>query len=185
MRAFMKAAAKAPFVALAVFTACAVVAAPAMAGPPAAPFASIDGGELSLAGWAGQPVLLVNTASQCGFTPQFDALQALYDRYKAQGLVVLAVPSDDFKQELNSAAEVKAFCEINFNLTLPMTDITHVKGRDAHPVYAWLRDKEDFIPRWNFNKVLMDRDGAVVGTWDAAMRPDSPQIREAVEKALQ
>ncbi|SEM66594.1 glutathione peroxidase [Pseudorhodobacter antarcticus] len=157
----------------------------AVAAPPSVPFASIDGGDLSLTDYAGQPILLVNTASQCGFTPQFDALQSLYDQYKDQGLVVVAVPSDDFKQELNSAAEVKEFCEVNFNLTLPMTDITRVRGAQAHPVYGWLRDQAGFVPRWNFNKVLIDRNGAVVGTWDSAVKPDGPQITAAVKAALQ
>ena len=164
---------------------CLMFASPAFAAPPAAPFASIDGGDLSLADWAGRPVLLVNTASQCGFTPQFDALQAVYDSYQNEGLVVLAVPSDDFSQELDSAAEVKEFCEINFNLTLPMTDITHVKGRDAHPVYVWLRDEAGFVPRWNFNKVLIGGDGAVLGTWGATIRPNAPQILAAIDAALQ
>jgi glutathione peroxidase len=160
------------------------IAAPALAAPPDAPFASIDGGSLSLADWAGQPVLLVNTASQCGFTPQFDALQALYDQYKAQGLVVLAVPSDDFNQELNTAAQVKEFCEINFNLTLPMTDITPVRGPDAHPVYGWLRDSQNFVPRWNFNKVLIDRNGDVAGSWGSSTTPMSAAIVTAVQAAL-
>jgi glutathione peroxidase len=171
---------KAPILILSLFMATAT-----MAAPPDAPFASIDGGDLLLSDWAGQPILLVNTASQCGFTPQFDALQAVYDTYKDQGLVVVAVPSDDFKQELNSAAEVKEFCEVNFNLTLPMTDITHVRGPQAHPVYGWLRDQAGFVPRWNFNKVLIDRSGAVAGTWDAAVRPDAPQITKAIKAALE
>lgn len=161
-----------------------LTATTAFAAPPNAPFASIDGGELSLEDWAGQPVLVVNTASMCGYTPQYDALQTLYDTYSAQGLVVLAVPSDDFKQELNSAAQVKEFCEVNFNLTMPMTDITHVKGPQAHPFYTWLREETGFKPRWNFNKVLIDRNGAVAGTWPSGTRPMSREIVGAVEAAL-
>jgi glutathione peroxidase len=152
--------------------------------PPAAPFTSIDGGKLSLADFAGKPVLLVNTASMCGFTPQYEGLQTLYDTYRDQGLVVLAVPSDDFKQELATGAEVKEFCAINFDITLPMTDITHVKGAQAHPVYGWLRDEEGFEPGWNFNKVLIGRDGAVLATWPSGATPMSSQIVGAVEAAL-
>lgn len=162
----------------------ATFATAALAAPPADPFVSIDGGALSLADYAGQPVLLVNTASMCGFTPQYDALQTLYDTYHDQGLVVLAVPSDDFNQELTSAADVKEFCTINYNITLPMTDITHVKGSQAHPVYAWLRAETGFVPNWNFNKVLIGRDGAVLATWGSTERPLSKQIVGAVEAAL-
>lgn len=147
-------------------------------------FASIDGGMLNLADWRGQPVLVVNTASQCGFTPQYDGLQALQDRYGSRGLVVLAVPSDDFNQELASAREVKEFCEINYNLTLPMTDITPVRGANAHPFYKWLRAEAGFTPKWNFNKVLLDRDGAVIATYGSSTRPLSRPILRAVEKAL-
>jgi glutathione peroxidase len=152
---------------------------------PSDPFVSIDGGQLSLADWTGRPVLLVNTASMCGYTPQYEALQTLYETYSAQGLVVLAVPSDDFRQELATAEQVKEFCAITYNITLPMTDITHVKGTQAHPVYAWLRDEAGFVPRWNFNKVLIGRDGAVAGAWGAGDRPLSRAIVAAIEAALQ
>lgn len=154
------------------------------AAPPDAPFASIDGGELRLSDWAGQPVLVVNTASLCGFTPQYEGLQALWDTYRDRGLVVLAVPSDDFRQELDDAAAVKEFCEVNFGLTLPMTDITPVKGEGAHPVYQWFREEAGFTPRWNFSKVLIGRDGRVAGTWGSQTAPLSPQIRAAVEAQL-
>lgn len=147
-------------------------------------FPSIDGGTLSIEDWRGQPVLVVNTASQCGFTYQYDGLQALYDRYRDQGLVVLAVPSDDFNQELASAEEVKDFCEINFNLDLPMTDITHVKGAKAHPFYRALRDETGFTPRWNFNKVLIGPDGGVLGAWGSNVRPEARAITSAIEAAL-
>lgn len=170
--------------ALASFAVSVWFASAAVALPPAAPFASIDGGAVSLDDFAGKPVLLVNTASMCGYTPQYEGLQTLYDTYREQGLVVLAVPSDDFQQELATAAEVKEFCAINYDITLPMTDITHVKGTQAHPVYAWLRDEAGFVPGWNFNKVLIGRDGAILGTWPSGPKPMSPQIVSAVEAAL-
>lgn len=159
-------------------------AVPAYAGPPPAPFASIDGGVVSLADFAGRPVLLVNTASLCGFVGQYDDLQALWDSYRDRGLLVLAVPSDDFRQELASAAEVKQFCAVNFDLTLPMTDITPVRGAEAHPVYVWIKAETGFEPTWNFNKVLIGADGRILGTWGAAADPTGPAIRGAVEAAL-
>lgn len=150
----------------------------------AVPFASIDGGTLSVSDWAGRPVLVANTASMCGFTDQYAGLQRLYDTYRDAGLVVLAVPSDDFSQELDSAEEVKEFCAVNFNLTLPMTDITQVKGADAHPFFAWVRAETGWQPKWNFNKVLIGADGAVLGTWGSGADPMGPSIRGAVEAAL-
>ena len=176
---------KTPIVTIALATTLATgLATGALATPPAAPFASIDGGTLSLAEWAGKPVLVVNTASMCGYTPQYEGLQTLYDTYRDQGLVVLAVPSDDFRQELASAEQVKEFCAINYDITLPMTDITHVTGPEAHPFYAWLRKENGFVPRWNFNKVLIGRDGAVLATWESGTGPMSEPIVSAVEAAL-
>ncbi len=147
-------------------------------------FASIDGGFLDMSDWAGQPVLVVNTASQCGFTGQYAGLQTLYDTYRDAGLIVFAVPSDDFNQELGSAAEVKAFCEMNYGLDMPMADITRIKGQDAHPFYRYLRAEADFTPRWNFNKVLIAPDGAIVDTWGAGTKPMSAEITGAVETLL-
>lgn len=156
----------------------------AAAAPGDAVFPSIDGGDIALADFRGQPVLVVNTASQCGFTYQYDGLQALYDRYRDRGLVVLAVPSDDFNQELASAQDVKEFCEINFNLSLPMTDLTHVRGTQAHDFYRDVKAQTGFVPRWNFNKVLIGAQGEVVETWGANVRPDSGAIPAAIEKIL-
>ncbi|MFY0691513.1 MAG: glutathione peroxidase [Paracoccaceae bacterium] len=147
-------------------------------------FESIDGGQIDLDAYRGQPVLVVNTASLCGFTPQYEGLQALYDTYRAAGLVVLAVPSDDFRQELGSESAVKEFCELNYGLDLPMTEITRVKGRNAHPFYAWVRAEEGFTPRWNFNKILIGPDGDVVETYGSSTKPMSPKIRRQVEALL-
>ena len=147
-------------------------------------FASIDGGTLSLSDWAGQPVLVVNTASRCGFTPQYDGLQALYDRYRDRGLVILAVPSNDFRQELASDEDVKEFCEVNFALDIPMTTITPVLGSGAHPFYRWLAEAEGWAPRWNFNKVLLAPDGSVAGTWGSTTRPQSQALTRKIEALL-
>lgn len=147
-------------------------------------FPSIDGGTLEMSDWAGQPVLVVNTASQCGFTGQYAGLQALYDTYRDQGLVVFAVPSDDFNQELGSAEEVREFCELNYGIDMPMADITHVKGRDAHPFYRAVRDETGFSPRWNFNKILVGPEGDIVQTWGSRTKPMSADVRNAVEALL-
>lgn len=147
-------------------------------------FESIDGGRIDLADFAGRPVLVVNTASLCGHVRQFDDLQALYDRYRDRGLVVLAVPSKDFRQELATGAEVAAFCAVNFDMDLPMTDITRVRGRGAHPFYAWLAAEHGFSPAWNFNKVLLDGQGALVATWGARVLPGAPEITRRIEPLL-
>ncbi|WP_156874830.1 glutathione peroxidase [Sulfitobacter alexandrii] len=156
----------------------------AQAAPRDVVFTNIDGGEHRLSQWAGQPVLVVNTASQCGYTGQYSGLQALYDRYRARGLVVLAVPSDDFNQELGSADEVKEFCEVTFGLDLPMTDITAVRGTKAHPFYRAVKAETGFEPGWNFNKILIGPDGRVVGTWGAPVKPESAAIVGAIEPLL-
>ncbi len=147
-------------------------------------FASIDGGTIDMNAFRGHPVLVVNTASLCGFTPQYDDLQALHDTYSDRGLTVLAVPSDDFRQELSDATAIKDFCAINFDLTLPMTDITHVTGAAAHPFYKWLASDNGFTPGWNFNKVLIGPGGEVVGTWGSAVRPTSRPIVSQIEALL-
>jgi glutathione peroxidase len=146
-------------------------------------FASIDGGQIDLADWQGKPVLVVNTASLCGFAPQFEGLQALHDRFGDQALI-LAVPSDDFNQELASGAEAKSYCEANFGITLPMTDITPVLGRDAHPFYQWVRAETGFVPGWNFNKVLIGPDGGIVGTFGSGVKPESRQIAGQIQAML-
>ncbi len=147
-------------------------------------FDSIDGGQYNTADWRGRPVLVVNTASLCGFTPQYEGLQTLYDRYRDRGLIVLAVPSDDFRQELGSEAEVKEFCELTYGLDLPMTTITNVRGRNAHPFYRWLARSNGFTPSWNFNKVLIAPDGSVAATWGSGTRPLSRSIAGTIEAML-
>ena len=147
-------------------------------------FASIDGGVIDLGDWAGKPVLVVNTASLCGFAGQFDALQALHEAYGDRALI-LAVPSNDFDQELGNEAEVKDYCETRFDLTLPMTEITPVIGAGAHPFYAWVRAETGFQPGWNFNKVLIAPDGSVAGTFGAPVKPEGPQIAGRIDAMLE
>lgn len=158
-----------------------MAAGPAVAGYS---FASIDGGQIDLDQYRGHPVLVVNTASLCGFAPQFTEMQELQDKYASQGLVVLAVPSNDFQQELASGAEAAEYCQANFDISLPMTDITPVLGGSAHPFYRWLSDEHGFVPSWNFNKVLLDDQGQLVDTWGSMTKPTSGAIVGKIEALL-
>ena len=147
-------------------------------------FESIEGGDLSLSDFKGNPVLIVNTASRCGFTPQYDGLQTVYDKYRDKGLTVLAIPSNDFKQELAEDQKVKQFCKINFNLNLPMTTITHVKGPNAHPFFKWIKNEYGFVPSWNFNKILLNQDGQMVASFGSVARPTGWRITKSIEALL-
>ena len=149
---------------------------------PSFQFTAIDGGSYDTAQWRGKPVLVVNTASLCGYTPQYADLQALSDHYGDKA-VVLAVPSDDFNQELATASEVKDFCELNYNLTLPITAITHVAAGELHPFYAWLSDSTGFVPAWNFNKVLIGADGNFVQAWGSDALP-MVEVKDAMDAVL-
>jgi glutathione peroxidase len=160
--------------------------APARAGGGTAhdfAFPGIAGGEVRLADYAGKAVLVVNTASRCGFTGQYEGLQALWERYRDRGLVVLGVPSDDFNQELSSEAAVKDFCEATYAIDFPMTAITAVKGRDAHPFYAWAA-RQAGAPRWNFHKYLVGPDGRMVESFATSTEPTAGRLTAAVERAL-
>ena len=148
-------------------------------------FKSADGGVINLEDFRVTPVLVVNTASRCGFTGQLEGLQKLSDSYQEQGLTVLAVPSNDFNQELTTIEAVKEFCSVNYNLTLPMTDITSVRGKNAHPFFKWVKETTGFSPKWNFNKILIDPSGKVVQTFGSLTRPTSGAITREIEKYLQ
>ena len=150
-------------------------------------FPSIDGGTIALADYRGKVVLLVNTASKCGFTGQYKGLQSLWTRYRDAGLVVLGVPSDDFGgQELDSAGAVKEFCEMTYGIDFPMTDIVRVKGAAAHPYYQWVAANYGglAVPRWNFHKHLIGPDGWLADWFMSTTGADSRKIEQAIEKAL-
>ena len=150
-------------------------------------FISIDGGDLPLADYKGKVVLLVNPASMCGFTSQYEGLQSLWSDYRDRGLVVLGVPSDDFGgQELDTNKQVKAFCTLNYGIDFPMTDIAVVAGPNAHPYYKWIADVHGSlaIPRWNFHKHVIDADGNLVDWFASTTSPHSNRMREAIETAL-
>ncbi|CAM3344521.1 glutathione peroxidase [Paracoccus nototheniae] len=151
---------------------------------PGFTFPSIDGGSYDTADWRGQPVLVINTASLCGFSGQLRDMQALHEAYAARGLVVLAVPSDDFNQELASGKEVSEYCQMEFGITLPMTDILHVAKGEVHPFYQWLRQETGFVPKWNFAKVLLGPGGQVLGQWGSFTKPGGSQIIKAAAPFL-
>ncbi len=150
-------------------------------------FTSIDGDPLPMARFSGKAVLVVNTASFCGFTPQYDDLQAVWEGYRERGLVVLGVPSNDFGgQEPGSEAEIKEFCEVNFAIDFPMTSKVKVKGGEAHPFYRWAAETlgPEAAPRWNFHKYLVSPDGQLVGWFPTRTAPTEEQVRRAIERHL-
>ncbi|MGI9436261.1 MAG: glutathione peroxidase [Geminicoccaceae bacterium] len=150
-------------------------------------FTSIEGQPLPLSAYSGQAVLLVNTASLCGFTYQYAGLQEVWERYRDRGLVVLGVPSNDFgQQEPGSEAEIKTFCEVNFDVDFSMTTKESVKGEEAHPFFQHVAATlgEDSLPHWNFHKYLIAPDGHLVNAWPSKIEPRSLAITDAIEQVL-
>lgn len=145
---------------------------------------AIEGEPLALEQFRSKAVLVVNTASFCGYTPQYAALQRLHQRYEARGLVVLGVPSTDFNQESLDPAAIKQFCGANYDVTFPMTTPEHVKPPGTHPMFAWLAARAGGPPRWNFHKYLVRRDGRSVTAFPTAVEPESPGVIRAIEAAL-
>ena len=148
---------------------------------------NIDGKPVQLADYAGKVVLVVNTASHCGFTPQYKTLEAMYKRYADQGFVILGFPSNDFQQEFTDNGQIKTFCSTNYGVTFPLFSRTSVKGPDANPVFATLAAEPDGIgapPTWNFTKYLLDRTGLPVARWDSSDDPGSPAVTSTVEAVL-
>jgi glutathione peroxidase len=146
-------------------------------------FDGIEGEPIALADHRGKTLLVVNTASFCGFTGQYAGLRKLHETYGPQGLVVIGVPSGDFRQEKDSNEAVKQFCEVEFGIDFPLAAITRVTGREAHPFYRWAANAAA-PPRWNFHKYLVGRDGRIAGSWGATTAPESSVIRTAIERAL-
>ncbi len=162
------------------------LSAPALAQAPDAfgfNFEAIEGGPMPLAQFRGRVMLVVNTASFCGFTAQYAALQKLHERHEARGLTVIGVPSTDFNQESSDARRVREFCDAMFGITFPLTAINQVRGANAHPFFAWAA-REAGPVRWNFHKYLVSRDGRRVQGFSTQTAPDSPGMSRAVEAAL-
>jgi len=148
-------------------------------------FPSIDEGMLRLAQFQGKVLLIVNTASFCGYTPQYRQLEALHRRLSPEGFAVIGVPSQDFGQESGTNGEVKAFCEATFGVDFPMAAIGHVRGADAAPFYKWVREQRRWEPKWNFYKVLIGRDGAIIGTFASDDEPDRGRLAAAIQHAVE
>ena len=148
---------------------------------------SIDGNEIKFSNFKDKSILLVNVASNCGFTKQYEDLQKLYELYKSNGLIVLGVPSNQFgNQEPGSEKEIKNFCEANFNITFPMTSKYDVRGNKAHPVYLWAKESygNSAVPKWNFHKILIDKNGKIQDTFASFTNPMSNKIKKEIEKIL-
>ena len=147
-------------------------------------FPSIEEGTLALAAFRGRVLLVANTASFCGYTYQYEQLEKLHRDFAGRGLTVVGVPSQDFNQEKNSNAEVKQFCEATFGVEFPMAAISHVRGQQAHPFYAWVRARRGWEPAWNFNKVLIGRDGEMHGTFGSEDEPYGARLQSAIAALL-
>lgn len=148
-------------------------------------FPGLKGGTIALNDYAGKVVMVVNTASFCGFTNQFKDLEALYERYKDRGFVVIGVPSNDFYQEPGSAEQIAEFCSSEYHVTFPMTAKLAVKGESAHPFYKWAaKQGAGDGPRWNFFKYLVGKDGSIVGAFGTTVSPSDPSIIKAIETEL-
>ena len=150
-------------------------------------FRSIQGTSMPLDRWTGQPLLLVNTASECGFTPQYTKLQALWEEYRPAGLIVLGIPCNDFgAQEPGDESTIQEFCTSQFNTSFPMTEKQAILGINAHPLFLAMREEftNDVLPKWNFFKYLFGQDGNLLHHWPSGMEPDEPGFRHEIERNL-
>ena len=147
---------------------------------------SITGELISLDKYKNKAVLLVNTASYCGFTKQYEGLQKLWEKYESKGLIVLGVPSNSFNQEKKSGKDIKEFCEVNFNISFPLTAIADVKGENAHEIFKWAKENhgKSAVPKWNFYKILINTEGKVEDTFSSLTKPMSQKITQKIEKTL-
>ena len=147
---------------------------------------SITGEIINLKDYQNKLVLVVNTASYCGFTKQYDDLQLLWEKYRSDGLIVLGVPSNSFNQEKKADTEVKEFCDVNFNIDFPMTTITEVKGENSHEIFKWAEKNygKSAIPKWNFHKILINKEGKIEDTFVSFTKPMSKKIIQKIEKIL-
>ena len=147
---------------------------------------SISGEIINFTEYKDKVVLIVNTASYCGFTNQYEDLQKLWDMYKSKGLIVLGVPSNSFNQEKKINSEVKKFCEVNFNINFPLSSITEVKGQNAHELFKWAKKNygKSAIPKWNFHKILINKEGKIENTYSSFTKPTSKKIINKIESIL-
>ena len=149
-------------------------------------FNGIDGNQINLADYQNKVLVVVNVASRCGFTPQYSDLQKVWEDYKDKNVIIIGVPTNNFKQEPGSNKEIKDFCETNFNINFPMTEKIDVIGKNAHPFFKWARENygNGAIPKWNFHKIIIGRDGKVANTFSSITRPSSEKFRKIIEKLI-
>ena len=147
---------------------------------------SINGEIINFKKYENKVVLVVNTASYCGFTNQYNDLQNLWDKYNSKGLIVLGIPSNSFNQEKKVNSEVKKFCEVNFNINFPLSSITDVKGDNAHEIFKWAKKNhgKSAIPKWNFHKILINKKGKIEDTYSSFTKPTSDKVIKKIEELL-
>ena len=150
-------------------------------------FKDLDGSALNLSEYKGKVIIIVNVASQCGFTKQYEDMQNIWENYQSKGIVMLGIPSNDFgKQEPGTSEEIKNFCEAKFGITFPMTEKVSVKGPESHPFYIWARENhgKSAIPKWNFHKIIVGRNGKIDNTFASITNPSSKKFIKAIEKSI-
>tara|TARA_B100000767_G_C19708401_1_gene511629 strand:- start:267 stop:812 length:546 start_codon:yes stop_codon:yes gene_type:complete len=149
-------------------------------------FKSLDGDFIKLSDYKDKIIVIVNVASRCGFTKQYNDLQSLWTNYKDKNLIVIGVPTNDFKQEPASNSDIKNFCEQNFNINFPMTEKINVLGKKAHPFYKWAKDNhgKNAIPKWNFHKIIIGKNGKVADTFASITNPSSKKFLNFIEDQI-
>ena len=149
-------------------------------------FNGIDGNLIKLSDYENKVIIVVNVASRCGYTPQYEELQSLWSEYKNKGLVIIGVPTNNFRQEPGSNKEIKDFCETNFGITFPMTEKINVIGKNSHPFYKWAKKDHGIgaIPKWNFHKIIVGKKGNVVDTFSSITKPSSKKFLEAIQSLI-
>ena len=144
----------------------------------------IDGKKVNLSQFQGKPILLVNTASRCGFTPQYEGLQNLFIKYRKTDLTIIATTSNSFNQEYSNSEEIKKICLVNYDVGFITSSPIEVKGNDAHPLYSWINQEYNKEPKWNFYKYLFNRDGELIDSWSSMTKPDSKKITKIIENLI-
>ena len=150
-------------------------------------FKDLDGTPLNLSEYRGKVIVAINVASQCGFTSQYEDMQQVWEKYRSKGIVILGIPSNDFgKQEPGSNEDIKNFCEAKFGISFPMTEKVSVKGSEAHPFYIWARENygKSAIPKWNFHKIIIDKNGKIAETFSSITKPLSKKFIKTLEKLI-
>ena len=147
-------------------------------------FLDIEGNKVELSIFKGKPLLIVNTASRCGFTPQYEGLQNLFTKYRKTDLTIIATTSNSFNQEFENPEDIKRICLVNYNVGFITSSPIEVKGNDAHPLYSWINQEYNKEPKWNFYKYLFNRDGELIDSWSSMTKPDSKKITKIIENLI-